>query len=176
VRPDLLRHPVAVAAAAAIAVAVAGCTPGPAGRPAAVTASPGTTADVPATELPTFDPATTVGDYAPGFPRDLLAAPDGATVLASSARPRDDGLVDVTLNLSTPAAPQQVVDDLGARLRAAGFEDSGGSAATGLTAQAAFRRVTDGAEGPRVESLLVGVLDDGARRLATISGSVVAPG
>jgi hypothetical protein len=36
--------------------------------------------------------------------------------------------------------------------------------------------VTDGADGPRVESLLVGVLDDGARRLATISGSVVAPG
>jgi hypothetical protein len=166
---------VAVALAVAVLAAVSGCAPGPAGRPAAVTASPEAT-DTPATELPTFDPATAVGDYAPGFPRDLIAAPGGATVLASSAHPRDDGLVDVTLNLSTPAAPQQVVDELGAHLRAAGFEDSEGSAATGLTAQAAFRRVTEGAEGPRVESLLVGVLDDGTRRLATISGSVVAPG
>ncbi len=173
VRPDPPRRPAAAAVVAA-ALALGGC--GSSGDADTTTV----TVDAPAperpTELPTFDPSTTVGDYAPGFPLDLLAAPEDATVLASSARPTDGGLVEVTLNLASPRSAQQVIDDLAARLAKAGFSESEASTVTGLTAQTAFSRVTRRKGGPRVESLFVGVLDDGDRRLATISGSVAAPG
>ncbi|WP_143762094.1 hypothetical protein [Isoptericola variabilis] len=169
--------PLPLVVAVAAALVLAGCDAG-AGDPSpgpAATGSPAPSVEQP-TELPTFDPSTTVGDYAPGFPLELLAVPEDATVLASSARPTDDGLVDVTLNLASPRSAQQVVDDLAARLTEAGFTESEASAVTGLTAQTAFTRTTEQDAGPQVETLFVGVLDDGERRLATISGSVATAG
>ncbi len=175
----MLPHPSPVVAAVVpvvLCLGLAACerAPGDVAVPTeAASAAPGPEQP---TALPTFDPATTVGDYAPGFPLDLLAAPEGATVLASSARPADGGLVDVTLNLASPRSAQQVIDDLAARLDDAGFEESETGAATGLTAQTAFSRRSEHEDGTRVETLFVGVIDDGDRRLATISGSVAAPG
>lgn len=131
-----------------------------------------------ATALPTFDPDTAVGGYAKGFPEDLLGAPEDATVLASSATPGDGALTDVTLNLSTTRSAQEVIDQLAKRLRKAGFEESGASTFSGLTAQTTFGRETAPTgkkdADPVVESVTLGVLDDGERRLVTVSGSVVA--
>ncbi|MGW8568447.1 hypothetical protein [Isoptericola sp. NPDC055881] len=133
-----------------------------------------------AAALPTFDPDTAVGGYAPGFPEKLLGAPQDATVLASSATPDKGSLTDVTLNLSTPRSTQEVIDQLAKRLRKAGFTESESGTFTGLTAQTTFGRETTpgkkkGARDsdPVMESVTVGVLDDGERRLVTVSGSVV---
>lgn len=131
-----------------------------------------------ASALPTFDPDTTVGGYADGFPEKLLGAPEDATVLASSATSGEGGLTDVTLNLATQRGTQEVIDQLAKRLRKAGFEESGTSTLTGLTAQTTFGRESTPKgkkkdAGPVVESVTLGVLDDGERRLVTVSGSVV---
>lgn len=131
-----------------------------------------------ASALPTFDPDTAVGGYADGFPEKLLGAPEDAAVLASSATPGKDGLTDVTLNLSTPRSTQEVIDQLAKRLREAGFEESGSASFSGLTAQTTFGRESTPKgkkkdAGPVVESVTLGVLDDGERRLVTVSGSVV---
>jgi hypothetical protein len=139
------------------------------------TPSPGTSDP---SALPTFDPGTAVGGYAKGFPAKLLGAPEDATVLASSATAGDGALTDVTLNLSTTRSTQEVIDQLADRLREAGFEESGTSTFSGLTAQTTFGREstpkgTKDAD-PVVESVTLGVLDDGERRLVTVSGSVVA--
>ena len=130
-----------------------------------------------ATALPTFDPDTAVGGYAKGFPKNLLGAPEDATVLASSATPGDGALTDVTLNLSTTRSAQQVIDQLAKRLGKAGFEESGAQTYSGLTAQTTFGRETTPKgkkdADPVMESITLGVLDDGERRLVTVSGSVV---
>jgi hypothetical protein len=172
-------RPVAAAALSiAAAVVLAGCSSWPdlPARDAATAGpSPSTAAAPTSTVLPTFDPATAVGRYAPGFPTDLLRAPGDATVLASSARPVGDGpLVEVTLNLATTSSARAVLSQLGKRLRKAGFEQSPSDAAPGLAAQTAFTRTSERRKAPLVESLMVAVLDDGDRRLVTISGSVVA--
>ena len=141
--------------------------------------APGVAAPSPdaATALPTFDPDTTVGGYADGFPTKLLKAPRDATVLASSATAGGGALTDVTLNLSTPRSTQEVLDQLAKRLRKAGFEESGTSSFSGLTATTTFGRESTpkGAKDdePVMESITLGVLDDGERRLVTVSGSVV---
>lgn len=130
-----------------------------------------------ASALPTFDPDTAVGGYADGFPEKLLGAPEDAAVLASSAAPGEGGLTDVTLNLSTLRSTQEVIDQLAKRLRKAGFEESGAASFSGLTAQTTFGRESTPKgkkdAGPVVESVTLGVLDDGERRLVTVSGSVV---
>ncbi|MEN5075214.1 hypothetical protein ABE437_15440 [Isoptericola cucumis] len=128
-------------------------------------------ADTPAA-LPTFDPATTVGGYAPDFPKDLLGAPDDATVLASSAVPGDGRLTEVTLNLTTSRSAQQVIDQLAERLRDAGFEESASTTFSGLTAQTTFTRKQQHKK-PVLETVLLGVFDEGERRLVTVSGSLV---
>jgi hypothetical protein len=172
-----LNRPVAAAAlsiAAAVVLAGCGAWPGAPATDEASTDPAPASAATEATALPTFDPGTAVGRYAPGFPIDLLRAPDDATVLASSAQRAAEGpLVEVTLNLATPSTARQVVEQLGRRLRKAGFEKSPTDAASGLTAQTAFTRTTERRKEPVVESLIVGVLDDGDRRLVTVSGSVV---
>ncbi|WP_344250504.1 hypothetical protein [Isoptericola hypogeus] len=129
------------------------------------------TPDAPAA-LPTFDPATTVGGYAPDFPRDLLGAPEDATVLASSVTPGDGRLTDVTLNLATGRSAQESIDQLAERLLDAGFEESQAATFSGLTAQTAFTR-TKGRKKPVLETVLLGVLDEGDRRLVTVSGSLL---
>ncbi|SKC72912.1 hypothetical protein [Krasilnikoviella flava] len=131
-----------------------------------------------ASALPTFDPGTAVGGYAEGFPEKLLGAPEDATVLASSATPGDGALTDVTLNLSTTRSTQEVIDQLAKRLGKEGFEESGTSTFSGLTAQTTFGRESTPKgkkdADPVLESVTLGVLDDGDRRLVTVSGSVVA--
>ncbi|WP_277213057.1 hypothetical protein [Isoptericola croceus] len=155
--------------------ATGGCTPGPgAGTPVQAEAEqPAGAPAGEATPLPSFDPATAVGGYAPGFPTDLLAAPESSTVLASSATPTAGDLVEVSLNLSTELSTQEIVDRYAERLGEAGFEESETLDASALTVQTAYTR-TKGKRKPRVETVLIGVLDDAERRLVSLSGSVVA--
>lgn len=157
--------------AGVLVLLLAGC-----GGPLAATGSTPTAdpapADTPGT-LPTFGDGTAVGEVVAGFPADLLPVPEDAEVLASAVTPTDGPLVRVSLSLTTPRAPAEVVDQLAGPLAAAGFTRSDPGAPTGLTAQAGFARRTpvDGTEVS--ESLLVGVLDAGDRRLVTVSGQVV---
>ncbi|PFG43479.1 hypothetical protein ATJ88_2176 [Isoptericola jiangsuensis] len=156
------------AALVALAPVLVGCQPSAAPSPDAAAPSPAASSP---TALPTFDAASTVGGYAPGFPVDLLAGPDDATVLASSAAPRD-GLVDVSLNLATGLGTRKIVRQYAERLDAAGFEEAGGGDGSALAAQTVFTRTTTRKKATVVESVHVGVLDDGERRLVTVSGTV----
>ncbi|NOV97823.1 hypothetical protein [Isoptericola halotolerans] len=134
---------------------------------------PGAELEAPSpTALPSFDPATAVGGYAPDFPTDLLGAPEDSAVLASSAVPAQDDLLEISLNLSTGLSTQEVVDRYAERLDEAGFEESETVDASALTVQTAYTR-TKGKKKPRVETVLLGVLDDGDRRLVSLSGSVL---
>ncbi|QAY71302.1 hypothetical protein [Xylanimonas protaetiae] len=171
------RVPAAVTALVAAGL-VAGCTVAPSGRLDTAPQDGPTVQPTPraaVTPLPTFDASTAVGDYAAGFPSDLVRAPDDAEIIASSAEPVDGGLVRLSLNLATPRTADEILADLGAPLAAAGFAQSAPAAASGLTAQTAWTRRTDRPEGTLVETLLVGVLDDGTRRLVSVSGTVQAP-
>lgn len=168
-------------AALAVLVAVGlvtGCTPAPSGR-LDTAAEDGPTVQpsppVPVTDLPTFDASSAVGEYAAGFPQDLLPAPPDAEIIASSAEPLDGGLVTISLNLASARTTDEVLADLGGPLAAAGFAESTPDAPSGLTAQTAWTRRTDRPEGPLIETLLVGVLDDGTRRLVSVSGTVQVP-
>jgi hypothetical protein len=151
-------------------VTVSGCAQEPAADP-----TPGQVVEQEEpspTAMPSFDPATAVGGYAPGFPTDLLRAPEGSSLLASSAVAVDDGLLDISLNLSTELSTQEVVDRYAERLDEAGFDESETVDVSALTVQTAYTR-TKGKKEPRVETVLLGVLDDGDRRLVSLSGSVV---
>jgi hypothetical protein len=158
-------------------LAAAGCSTGRDAHPARgddVT-RPSPTASAAESSLPSFDPSTKVGDYAPGFPLGLLAAPDDAVVLASSAVPQDDGMVEVSLNLATTLPTEQVVDSFAERLQEAGFDaaDPDDLSSSELAAFSAFTR-TKGTKNPRFESVHLGVLDEGEERLVTLSGVVRA--
>ncbi|WP_418276662.1 hypothetical protein ACNHYB_01770 [Isoptericola jiangsuensis] len=168
---------VTVVATVVLGAGMSGCSTsdGTAAEPAGATAS--TAPAVPsASPMPTFDPQSVVGDYAPGFPADLLAAPDDMTVLASSAVPRDDDLVEVSLNLATPLPVDDVVEVYAERLADAGFTaaDPDDMSPSDLTTYTAYTR-TKGKKDPRFESVHLGVLDDGELRLVTISGVVQRP-
>ncbi len=63
-------------------------------------------------------------------------------------------------------------DCLAERLEDAGFEESDATTFSGLTAQTTFTRKKEHKK-PVVETVLLGVLDEGERRLVTVSGSVV---
>jgi hypothetical protein len=182
------RRTAALAAAVGLALAAAGCGTG-SGSPASAataTGSPEPRAAVSGgpTELPTFDPATAVATYAEGFPPDLFPMPKGALLLASSARsaPAPKGaqgkgvpMTQVTLNLASSLPTKQVVEQAEKILTGQGFEQIDAPEASGLTAQTAFLRVSSTKAGEVQESLVVGVLDDGERRLASISGTVRTP-
>jgi hypothetical protein len=151
------------------------------------------------TALPTFDPSSAVGTYAEGFPADLFPLPKGATLLASSAQPlappkdtkgKDSNgkdskgkdakakgvpMTQVTLNLASSLPAKQVVEQAKRILVGQGFEQVAAPESSGMTEQTAFLRVTSGKTGEIQESLVVGVLDDGDRRLASISGTVRTP-
>lgn len=166
--------------AALVAVGLsAGCTAAPSGRldtaqdATLPSAQPSPPAAV--TALPSFDPSSAVGDYAKGFPRDLVPAPPDATIVASSAQPLEGGLTQISLNLSSTRATDEVLAQIGEPLAAAGFAQTQPQALSGLTAQTAWTRQTARPEGLLVETLLLGVLDDGAARLVSISGNVQAP-
>ncbi|WP_407317563.1 hypothetical protein UQW22_13490 [Isoptericola halotolerans] len=152
------------------AATLSGCAPDPADDPPR---GPAVEQEGPSpTAMPSYDPATAVGGYAPGFPTDLLGAPEGADLLASSAVAVGDDLLDVSVNLSTPLSTQEVVDRYAERLDEAGFDESETVDVSALTVQTAYTR-TKGKKKPRVETVLLGVLDDGERRLVSLSGTVV---
>ncbi|MGW6227235.1 hypothetical protein ACWFQT_08980, partial [Cellulosimicrobium cellulans] len=130
-------------------------------------------AGVPGTPLPDYDAASAVGDLVEGFPAELVTVPPGAQVLASSARPTEDGtLVDVTLNLRSEEPVEALTAYYTDGLGAAGFEVSPSSVPSALTSLTTFVR-TPAPESP-TESLAVGVFDDETERLVTISGQVAA--
>lgn len=178
----------ALAAAVGLALATAGCGTGT--EPPASTATaesvpePRSAASGGPTALPTFDPASAVGAYAQGFPADLFPVPKGATLLASSAQPvpapkgsktKGTPMTQVTLNLASSLPAKKVVAQARSILLGKGFKQIPAPDSSGLTEQTAFLRVTRTKAGEVQESLVVGVLDDGDRRLASISGTVRTP-
>lgn len=181
------RRTAALAAAVGLALATAGCGTG-SGPAASTTAEgspePSTATSGGPTELPTFDPSSSVGTYAEGFPKDLFPVPQDATLLASSAQPvpaaegstaKSVPMTQVTLNLSSSRPTKQVMAQAKEILTSKGFKQISAPESSGLTAQTAFLRITKGKSGETQESLLVGVLDDGERRLCSISGTVRTP-
>ncbi|WP_369374230.1 hypothetical protein AB1046_08375 [Promicromonospora sp. Populi] len=179
------RRTAALAAVVGLALATAGCGTGteqPASASTAVgTPEPRVAASGGPTELPTFDPSSAVATYADGFPADLFPMPEGATLLASSAQAipaTEDGgtpMTQVTLNLSSRLSANEVVDQVEEILVDQGFRQIEAPDASGLAAQTAFLRLSDSEAGEVQESLVIGVLDDGDRRLASISGTVRTP-
>ncbi|MFD7024543.1 hypothetical protein [Promicromonospora sukumoe] len=198
------RRTAALAAAVGLALATAGCGTGTGqsasggttsgGTTSGSTTSDSTTSGSPEpsaavtggpTELPTFDPSSAVATYAQGFPADLFPMPEDATLLASSAQPapasegakkaKAVAMTQVTLNLSSSRKTDQVIKQAKQILTAQGFKQISAPDASGLTAQTAFLRITKGKSGEVQESLVVGVLDDGERRLCSISGTVRTP-
>jgi len=179
------RRAAALAAAVGLALATAGCGSGPDQAATAATtegaAEPRGAASGGPTDLPTFDPSSAVGTFAQGFPADLFPVPKDATLLASSAQPapapKDSKaetipMTQVTLNLSSSRPTQQVIQQAKNILIGKGFKQIPAPESSGLTAQTAFLRITREKSGEVQESLLVGVLDDGERRLCSISGTV----
>ncbi|TGJ97175.1 hypothetical protein DLJ96_03970 [Actinotalea fermentans ATCC 43279 = JCM 9966 = DSM 3133] len=130
-------------------------------------------ASAPEASLPTFDDSSVAGSLVVGFPVDVVPVPPDADVLASSATDVEGvPLRQVTLNLSSPATVQEVLDFYTASMTAAGFAALPGSVPGGLSGQVAFNRATpDGA----TETLSVGVLDTTDARLVTVSGQVIPP-
>ena len=188
------RRTAALAAAFGLALATTACGTGGAGtEPRAPGASAESTPEARAAvsggpaELPTFDPSSAVATYAEGFPADLFPMPEGATLLASSASPApvpEDSkgsktkpvpMTQVTLNLASGLSTEKVVAQARQILVGQGFKQIAAPESSGLTAQTAFRRVSRTKAGELQESLVVGVLDDGERRLASISGTVRTP-
>ncbi|MDF2848022.1 MAG: hypothetical protein K0R97_2004, partial [Oerskovia sp.] len=102
----------------------------------------------------------------------LVTVPPGAQVLASSARPSEDGtLVLLTLNLRSDEPVDALTAYYTESLGAAGFGVSPTSVPSALTSLTTFVRTT--APGAPTESVAVGVFDDETERLVTISGQVV---
>lgn len=187
-----VRRTAALAAAVGLALATAGCGDETgaateqtgAGSTAAGTPGPSAAATGGPTELPTFDPSSAVATYAQGFPPDLFPVPQDATLLASSAQPVAEAkgskaksvpMTQVTLNLSSSLPTERVVGQARKILTQQGFKQISAPDASGLTAQTAFVRITKTKSGEVQESLVVGVLDDGERRLCSISGTVRTP-
>ncbi|MBM7477144.1 hypothetical protein ACFP63_14615 [Oerskovia jenensis] len=173
--------PALVVSTCLLVAVLAGCT-APADRsdePDAGARPPSSDPVVPAdgpvaeTPMPTFDDSSVAGSLVEGFPVDVVPVPPDAEVLASSATDVEGApLRQVTLNLSSPAAVQEILDFYTQSMTAAGFAALPGSVPGGLSGQAAFNRAAaDGA----TETLSVGVLDTTDSRLVTISGQVLPP-
>jgi hypothetical protein len=185
------RRTAALAAAFGLALGTAGCgtgstatEPGASGATAESTPEPRAAVSGGPAELPTFDPSSAVATYAKGFPPELFPMPEGAILLASSASPApaaEDSkakgvpMTQVTLNLASSLPTKKVVDQAEQILVGQGFKQIPAPESSGLTAQTAFLRVSRTKAGEVQESLVVGVLDDGTRRLASISGTVRTP-
>ncbi|GAA4703518.1 hypothetical protein APR04_000531 [Promicromonospora umidemergens] len=182
------RRTAALAAAFGLALATGGCGTGAELPASAATASgtpePRSAVSGGPAELPTFDPSSAVGTYAEGFPPDLFPMPEDALLLASSASPapasqdskaKNTPMTQVTLNLSSSLPTKKLVAQVEGILVDQDFEQIEAPDSSGLTAQTAFLRVSRTKAGEVQESLVVGVLDDGERRLASISGTVRTP-
>ncbi len=168
-----------VLVAAVLSAALAGCQADltdvqGAAAPREEQPAPDADAGSPGTPLPDYDAASAVGDLVEGFPAALVPVAPGAEVLASSARPSQDGaLVDVTLNLRSTDTVEALTAYYTDTLGPAGFEVSPSTVPSALTSLTTFVRTT-APEAP-TESVAVGVFDDETERLVTISGQV-APG
>ncbi|WP_239078567.1 hypothetical protein [Cellulomonas marina] len=168
------RRVVATLLVAAAGAGVAGCSTSAPARldpPAGATALLTPTA-APTGVLPSTDPsAGTVGALAEGFPADLVPVPEGAEVLVSSAQPVEGtDLTSISLNLRSPADVAALVAALRDPLLAAGFTETSTAPPAGLAAQSTFARSEGG------ELLVLGVVDDGDTRTATLGGTVRATG
>ncbi|MBD7981018.1 hypothetical protein [Oerskovia merdavium] len=127
----------------------------------------------PATDMPSFDVSSVAGSLVDGFPADVVPVPPEAQVLASSAADVEgQSLRQVTLNLSSTASVQELLDFYAQTMAATGFSTVEGSSTGGLSGQVAFNRATP--EGA-TETLFVGVLDTEDARLVTVSGQVAPP-
>ncbi len=172
---------------AALVVVMTACGPGSddapdagpsqSGQPAGEAGDVDGADDAPAaprgTPLPEYDVASAVGDLVQGFPAELVPVAPGSQVLASSARPSDDGtFVVVTLNLRSEETVEALTAYYAETLGAAGFTVSPSVVPSALTSLTTFVRAP-AADAP-AESVAVGVFDDEAERLVTISGQVVA--
>ena len=124
-----------------------------------------------ATPLPEYDVATTVGALAPGFPVDVVPVAPGSQVLASSARPAEDGETTVvTLNLRSDEPVDAIVAYYAETLGSAGFAVSPSTVPSALTSLTTF--VRPASDDAPAQSVAVGVFDDEDERLVTISGQV----
>ncbi|WP_448060269.1 hypothetical protein [Cellulomonas hominis] len=112
---------------------------------------------------------SSVGALADGFPSDLVPVPDGSQVLVSTAEPRGDDLLEISLNLRSPLETTALLDAFRGPLVAAGFtETPEASDDAALAAQATFSR-SDG-----TELLVLGILDRDGVRTLTLGGTVRA--
>ncbi len=112
-------------------------------------------------------PDTATGRLADGFPTQLVAVPEGAEILVSSAKPAADGTVQISLNVRSEQDAAGLLEAVRASLLAAGFTESPPSQPDpSLAAQASFAR-SDGAE-----FVLIGVLDRDGVRTMTLGGTV----
>ncbi|MDR7384932.1 hypothetical protein [Promicromonospora iranensis] len=188
------RRTAALAAAVGLALATGGCGteagPGASATTTESTPEPRAAVSSGPAELPTFDPSSAVATYAEGFPTELFPMPKGAILLASSASPvpapkgakgsagskgKGVPMTQVTLNLASSLPAKKVVAQAKHILVEQGFKQIPAAESSGLTAQTAFLRVSRTKSGEVQESLVVGVLDDGERRLVSISGTVRTP-
>lgn len=183
VRPTARLRPAAVGLASfwLLTSLLAGCTnPSPAPEVDRTGAPPSGTVDPPGEEalsppatMPAFDDTSVAGSLVEGFPADVVPVPPDAQVLASSATDAEgSSLRQITLNLSSAATVQEVLDFYSGAMAGAGFTALAGSAPGGLSGQVAFNR--SAADGP-TETLFVGVLDTADARLVTVSGQVLPP-
>ncbi|MGW6007150.1 hypothetical protein ACWFNS_18665 [Oerskovia enterophila] len=185
--PDSIDRPRTVGATAAAACLalglLMGCSPtadsptgpdrGAGATPSGDASAPGAEGLSPAADIPSFDESSVAGSLVEGFPADVVPVPPEAQVLASSAADVEgQPLRQVTLNLSSTASVQEVLDFYSQAMAAAGFTAVEGSSTGGLSGQAAFNRATP--EGA-TETLFVGVLDTEDARLVTVSGQVAPP-
>ena len=110
-----------------------------------------------------------VGGLAPGFPSDLVAPPEGSEILVSSAEPDEaTGLTTISLNLRSPLATEDLVQQVRDQLTAAGFTETvADPGTTGLAASSTFVRGDQGEE-----ILTLGVMDRDGVRTVTLGGSV----
>ncbi|MEK8228796.1 hypothetical protein NKG05_26615 [Oerskovia sp. M15] len=172
-----------MAAACLVAALLTGCTSSPSTSSEAdrrtdeaasdSVAGPAPEGLAPSAPMPSFDDSSVAGSLVDGFPVDAVPVPEDAQVLASSAADVEGTPVrQVTLNLSSPASVQEILDFYTQSMVAAGFVAVPGGPASGLSGQVAFNRATP--EGT-TETLFVGVLDTDDARLVTISGQVTPP-
>ncbi|MET3977361.1 hypothetical protein [Cellulosimicrobium sp. TH-20] len=174
--PSPVGRAAVVLVAAVLSAALAGCQADladvqGAAAPREEQPAPDADAGTPGTPLPDYDAASAVGDLVEGFPTTLVPVAPGAEVLASSARPSQDGtLVDLTLNLRSTETVEALTAYYTEALGAAGFVVSPSTVPSALTSLSTFVRTT-APEAP-TESVAVGVFDDETERLVTISGQV----
>ena len=121
--------------------------------------------------IPAESRLTLAGSTNTGFPVDVVPVAPGSQVLASSARPAEDGETTVvTLNLRSDEPVDAIVAYYAETLGSAGFAVSPSTVPSALTSLTTF--VRPASDDAPAQSVAVGVFDDEDERLVTISGQV----